>query len=103
LRDVQLAARNARDITDEVKSGQGVLGRLVYDNELGDRFDRISRDVAQITGKVRRGEGTLGKLIQDDVLYADLRESLRALTAGAGDARENAPILTFAAFLFSGF
>jgi hypothetical protein len=28
---------------------------------------------------------------------------LRSLTAGAGDARENAPILTFASFLFGGF
>lgn len=103
LDDISLAAGNARDITEKVKSGEGVLGRLVYDDELGDRLDRISRDIAQITGKIRRGEGSLGKLIQDDVLYADLRETLSSLTAGAGDARENAPILTFASFLFGGF
>ena len=60
-------------------------------------------DVAQVTGKLRRGEGSLGRLIQDDVMFNDLRESLKALRQGAGDVRENAPILAFAGFLFGGF
>ena len=38
------------------------------------------------TGKLRRGEGTLGRLIQDEELYEELRDGLRSLTAGAGDA-----------------
>ena len=100
-----LAATTAdlQTITASAREGHGVLGRLLYDEELGDRLDRISADVSQVTGKLRRGEGTLGRLIQDDDLYEELRDSLRSLTAGAGDARENAPILVFASFLFGGF
>ena len=101
--DLAATATDLREMTGAVRAGQGVLGRLIHDDELGDRMDRITRDVSQVTGKLRRGEGTLGRLIQDEELYEELRDSLRTLTAGAGDARENAPILTFASFLFGGF
>ncbi len=101
--DLAATAADLRELTGAAREGRGVLGRLLYDEELGDRIDRITRDVSQVTGKLRRGEGTLGRLIQDEELYEELRNSLRSLQAGAGDARENAPILTFASFLFGGF
>jgi phospholipid/cholesterol/gamma-HCH transport system substrate-binding protein len=101
--DLAATAADLREITGAAREGDGVLGRLIYDDELGDRLDRITRDISQVTGKLRRGEGTLGRLIQDEELYEELRDGLRSLTAGAGDARENAPILTFAAFLFGSF
>ena len=101
--DLAATAADLKEITATARSGQGALGKLLYDQELAGRLDRISKDVAQVTGKLRKGEGTLGKLIQDEELYTELRGTLKTLTAGAGDARENAPILTFAGFLFGGF
>ena len=101
--DLAVTAADLKEITGAARRGEGPLGRLLYDEELADRLDRITKDVSQVTGKLRRGEGTLGRLIQDEDLYEELRDSLKELTAGAGDARENAPILTFASFLFGGF
>lgn len=101
--DLTAAVADLRKMTGDASSGKGVLGKLIYDEALAARLDTISDDVAQITGKIRRGEGTLGKLVNDEQLYADLKSTLKSLRAGSDDVRENAPILTFAGFLFSGF
>ncbi len=101
--DLTATVGDLKDMTAHARSGKGALGMLIYNEEVGQRIDDISKDVAQVTRKLRKGEGTLGKLIQDEDLYLELRDSLKALTSGAGDARENAPILTFASFLFGGF
>lgn len=101
--DLSAAIGDLRKITDDVRTGRGAVGKLLYDEQLGKRLDTITDDVAQITGKIRRGEGTLGKLVQDDTVYSDLKAALKGLRAGSDDVRENAPVLTFAGFLFSGF
>ncbi len=101
--DLASTADNLKEISRAARDGEGALGKLLYDAELADRIDRVSKDVAQVTGKLRRGEGTFGRLLQDEELYEELRAAFKQISAGAGDARENAPILTFAAFLFGGF
>ncbi len=101
--DLAGAAADARAIVADARGGNGLLGKLIYDEKLANRVDRISVDIKEITGKLRRGEGTLGRLIQDEEVYADLREALRGLNQGTTTARENAPILTFAGFLFGSF
>lgn len=90
-------------IASDARTGKGVLGKLIYDETLAKRIDTISQDVADITGKVRRGEGTLGKLINDETVYNELKVTLKKLGGGVDDLRENAPVLTFAGFLFAGF
>jgi len=97
------AAGDIGSLVADAKNGKGLLHTLIYDEAIGKRLDTISDDVATITGKVRRGEGTLGKLINDDKLYADLQNAIKKLGGGVDDVRENAPILTFAGFLFKGF
>ena len=90
-------------LASDARTGKGVLGKLIYDETLAKRLDTITEDVAAVTGKLRRGEGTLGKLINDETVYNDLKSTLKKLGGGADDVRENAPVLTFAGFLFSGF
>jgi phospholipid/cholesterol/gamma-HCH transport system substrate-binding protein len=90
-------------IAGDARTGKGVLGKLIYDEALAKRIDTITDDVAAVTGKLRRGEGTLGKLINDEAVYNDLRDTLKKLGGGVDDLRENAPVLTFAGFLFAGF
>lgn len=90
-------------IASDARTGKGVLGKLIYDEALAKRIDTITDDVAAVTGKIRRGEGTLGKLINDESVYNDLKDTLKKLGGGVDDLRENAPVLTFAGFLFAGF
>ncbi len=102
-KELETAAKDIESLASDARSGKGALAKLIYDEQLAKRLDTITEDVAQVTGKLRRGEGTLEKLIQDDKLYADLRDTLKKLGGGAEDVRENAPILTFASFLFGAF
>lgn len=97
------ATRDLKGLAHDARHGDGMLAKLVYDAELGRRMDNITADVEQITGKLRRGEGTLGKLIQEDTIYVELEHTLEGLSTGATQARENAPILTFAGLLFGSF
>jgi len=101
--DLATAADNLRQITEDARGEDSLLGKLLYDKDLGKRLDTISRDIVQITAKINHGDGTIAKLINDDSVYTDLKSALRSLRAGSDDVRENAPVLTFAGFLFSGF
>lgn len=97
------AASQIEGLATDARSQKGALGKLIYDEAFAKRLDTITEDVAQVTGKLSRGEGTLGKLINDETVYNDLKSALKKLGGGADDVRENAPVLTFAGFLFAGF
>lgn len=52
-----------------VESGNGSVGKLIYDPSL---YDRLNATVNQLQGlmtQVTQGNGTIGKLISDDALY----------------------------------
>jgi len=52
-----------------VESGQGSVGKLIYDPTL---YNRLSSTVSEFQGlvnQVSQGNGTIGKLISDDELY----------------------------------
>jgi phospholipid/cholesterol/gamma-HCH transport system substrate-binding protein len=100
---IDSAVKSFGDLATDARNGKGVLNKLIYDEALAKRLDTITEDVADITGKLRRGDGTLGKLINDDSLYVDLKAAIKKLGGGVDDVRENAPVLTFAGFLFKGF
>ena len=97
------AAQDMRGLVSDARTGKGALPTLLYDEDLAARLHAISANVEDITGKLSRGEGTLGKLLADDKLYDDLESAIADLTEGTGQARENAPIITFAGFLFGAF
>jgi phospholipid/cholesterol/gamma-HCH transport system substrate-binding protein len=78
-------------ITKKIESGEGTIGKLVYDQAAYDRLSdtlgdlRVSlQDVHFITEKVRRGEGTLGKLFSDEEAYKNLNRALEGLSDTLG-------------------
>lgn len=78
---------DAEEVTKALKSGQGVIGRLIIDQELADQVDQALRDATRtlanllaITADARAGKGTVGKLLSDDSLFTDLATSARQLT-----------------------
>jgi len=94
---------DARTLTADLTEGRGTLGRLWQDETLYDRVTAVMDDLEAITGKVRAGEGTLGKLVNDDALHEDLTAAIRGMRGSLEDAREAAPIATFAGLLFAAF
>lgn len=52
-----------------VESGQGSIGKLVYDPTLYNRLASTVTEFQSLVNEVSQGNGTIGKLINDDELY----------------------------------
>jgi hypothetical protein len=94
----------------EVNQGKGTLGRLIKDDQLGnkvasivDRAEKAVADIAFFTEHVRQGGGTLGLLLFDEVTRERLVAVVDQLSGVIEDAREAAPVLSVASFLFGTF
>jgi phospholipid/cholesterol/gamma-HCH transport system substrate-binding protein len=77
LDELASAVAGIKKLTDQVGTGQGTLGKLIYDDALYDNL----RDVS---AKLAKGEGTIGKLLNDDAVYNNLQEVTDRLAKGEG-------------------
>lgn len=98
---------NISNITYQVSSGQGTVGKLIYEDTLHQSalqtladlriaVTNVQDTVAQargIMGDVDEGKGTIGKLLRDDTLYnettasmTNLKEILQKVNRGEGSA-----------------
>jgi phospholipid/cholesterol/gamma-HCH transport system substrate-binding protein len=96
---------NLKAISAQISSGEGTVGKLIYDNSLHDsalatvtNIESASTDMKLALGDARRvieqinaGQGTVGKLIKDDRLYnettdsmTNLKEILQKINQGQG-------------------
>jgi len=57
------------DITGQVQSGKGSVGKLIYDQKLYNKMDATVSTAQTLLNRVDRGEGTIGKLMVDETLY----------------------------------
>ncbi|MEI7850469.1 MAG: MlaD family protein [Kiritimatiellales bacterium] len=72
LEELGAAVASVRGITDQISSGKGTVGKLIYD-------DAVYDNLRDVTDKLAKGEGTLGKLINDEAVYTDLKASMSNL------------------------
>ncbi len=96
---------NVQNITTEISSGKGTVGKLIYDESLyqsassavtnlQEAAGEIKQTVAQarsVVDQINAGQGTVGKLIKDDKLYNEttssmtsLKEILQKINSGQG-------------------
>jgi phospholipid/cholesterol/gamma-HCH transport system substrate-binding protein len=52
-----------------VESGQGSIGKLIYDDSLYKQLNTTVGELQQIVGQINSGQGSIGKLIASDELY----------------------------------
>jgi len=84
-RDLQILARNFRDVSEKLARGEGVLGGLIQggnEDTMGPAGVDVRAALANlraVTEKLNSGEGTLGKLVVDPTLY----ESMVSFLEGA--------------------
>jgi len=96
---------NAEHITAQVKSGEGTVGKLIYEDALyasvhsaitnlsttADDVQVLLGDAKAVVADVRAGKGTVGKLATDETLYneasvavTNLKEILQKINRGEG-------------------
>jgi phospholipid/cholesterol/gamma-HCH transport system substrate-binding protein len=80
------AISNIENITGQISSGQGTVGKLIYDQSFYDSAmstvtnlqDAVTQ-VRQVVNGVTAGQGTLGKLVTDETLYNSTTASMTNL------------------------
>jgi phospholipid/cholesterol/gamma-HCH transport system substrate-binding protein len=68
-----------------VESGQGSVGKLIYDPGLYNRLNTTVNEFQKLVNEVTEGSGTLGKLVSDDELYQKANGTLDKINAMIDD------------------
>jgi len=65
-------SKQLQQITNQINSGQGSLGKLIYDPTLYNRISHSADVLNQMVDQILSGNGTLGKLINSQEAYDKL-------------------------------
>lgn len=71
-----------------VESGQGSIGKLIYDPGLYNRFADTVTEFKGIVDQVRAGQGSLGKLISNEDAYNQVMAAINKVNAMIDDLQQ---------------
>lgn len=99
VNEIKAAAEDARKLMSEaqgtldgLKTGEGAIGKLLYDKEAAQKIDNIINNFDEFSAALNSGDGTLGKLATDDELYRQLRALLGQAQQALGSMSDSGPI-----------
>lgn len=67
--NLRVLSSTLNNITTQVQSGEGSVGKLIYDQSLYNRLDATASGAQKIVQSVQNGQGSVGKLLTDEELY----------------------------------
>lgn len=80
LAELQDAAAGLSAFVEEVETSEGLLQRLLTDEEYGrevsDRLRNVIEQVDQVSSQITEGDGTLARLIEDPEIYRSVNDIL---------------------------
>ena len=79
LENVDILVRRVDRILTQIESGNGSIGKLIYDEKLYERLNSTLIEVQRMVTQISEGKGSVGKLINSDELYDKMRASLDKL------------------------
>ena len=79
LQNVDVLIRRIDRIVTFIESGQGSIGKLIYDQELYNRLNSTLNEVQAMVNTISSGKGSIGKLINSDELYNKANDSVDKL------------------------
>jgi len=79
LENVDILVRRVDRILTQIESGNGSIGKLIYDEKLYERLNNTLTEVQRMVTQISEGKGSVGKLINSDELYNKMRASLDSL------------------------
>jgi len=68
-----------------VESGQGSIGKLIYDPALYNKLNSTVAEFQTLVNDVSKGKGSIGKLLVDDKLYNNANQTIDKLNAVIDD------------------
>jgi phospholipid/cholesterol/gamma-HCH transport system substrate-binding protein len=77
-RDLQVLAKNFREVSEKLARGEGLLGGMLQDGgdggpgQAGADFRAALANLRAVSEKIKAGEGTVGALIEDPTVYESL-------------------------------
>jgi phospholipid/cholesterol/gamma-HCH transport system substrate-binding protein len=83
---------NANDVIAQVKSGQGSLGRIIYDDALHHQAAGAMTNLNQILEKINNGDGTVSQLINTNSMMKDVKLSLQKLDKATESLEDTGPL-----------
>jgi phospholipid/cholesterol/gamma-HCH transport system substrate-binding protein len=98
--------RDVRTVTAKITPERGIGKFLTEDapwDRLNTTLDRLDQLVAHVNDAVRTPDNLVGFALSDEEPVLLIRRSLKTFHELMEDTRENAPIATFAGFLFRAF
>lgn len=81
LQNLDVLVRRMDRIISFVESGEGSIGKLIYDETLYRRLNASINEVQSIVSSISRGKGSVGKFIMSDELYNKANASVDKLNA----------------------
>jgi phospholipid/cholesterol/gamma-HCH transport system substrate-binding protein len=79
LENLNVLLHRVDRIVSFVESGQGSIGKLIYDPALYNQLNSTVREFQGIVNTINSGKGSIGKLINDDELYNKANASVDKL------------------------
>lgn len=79
---INSSLRSISSITTKIDKGEGALGLLVNDKQLGRDIRDVAAGLKSVSARLERGEGTVGKLLKDDRLYTDALATVKEMREG---------------------
>ncbi len=76
ISNLRILSSKLNDITNEITSGEGTFGKLLYDPALYNQANQTLGELTQMVKEVHGGNGTLGKLFVDPSLYDKLNAAI---------------------------
>lgn len=69
LENVNVLIQRLSDIISYIQSGQGSIGKIIYDPSLYNRTNDTLTQLQQIANRLNSQEGSIGKLLNSDEIY----------------------------------
>ncbi|MEZ5359556.1 MAG: MlaD family protein [Candidatus Zixiibacteriota bacterium] len=80
---------NTDKITAQIESGEGTVGKMLYDKELYEKLASSGGHIDSILAKIDRGDGSAGALINDAQLYEEVRNLVVRINNLVADIEQN--------------
>lgn len=100
--DLTNTVANIRVASDKLKSGDGLLGKIMDDKDLADNASKLMENLKAVSDKLANGEGTLGKLTADQEMYDEVNGLIKDVRQIVDNYRDTTPISTFGSLIMGG-